>query len=436
MPDEPRKEKVPTNPITVVNIRYAPSAISHTMDVDQIHGILRSAEAGDTRNLFALYRDIISSHAHLQGEFSKRKLAVLGDEMSILPADDKLKPDVDLADAIRSMIAGCRSWLQACSHLMDGCLHPVSLVEKVWSVNPSRPYYSLAKLIAVPHYLLDFMQGDLRVFDVDPTSGAVLTTSHLADESRYIIHRGHILTAPDCWGGPMRAILFWWMLSTMDREWWARFLDRYGSPFLKGTYPSGDHESRSVLERAFALSVKLGGLVVSEGTTVELVNAAASSSGDSYQRFYEICNREMSKLVIGQTLSAEAQSTGLGSGVSEQQENVRQDIRKFDAAMLSQTLRDQLFTQFAQVNGYPGAIPTMGWGADSAADIRATTALLQSLGQAGLEPTDEGVDMLSRKTGIPLQRRASPAVMPFAVQEVGGPRPFHLPPRRRPTPAQ
>jgi hypothetical protein len=82
----------------------------------------------------------------------------------------------------------------------------------------------------------------------------------------------------------MRSILFWWLLATMDREWWARFLDRYGSPFLLGTYPRGDADSRSVMERAFALAVKLGGLVVSADTKVELSQAAATASRPAAQR--------------------------------------------------------------------------------------------------------------------------------------------------------
>lgn len=52
-----------------------------------------------------------------------------------------------------------------------------------------------------------------------------------ADATRYIIHRGHVMPTPDTWGGPARALLFWWLLSSMSREWWSQFLERYGQPF-------------------------------------------------------------------------------------------------------------------------------------------------------------------------------------------------------------
>lgn len=435
---------VPTDPITVVNLRYEPSALAHGMDVDRLHSILRSAESGDTRDLFSLYRDIVLSDAHLQGEFSKRKLAVLGDAMSFQPFDATVSADADAAIAVRAMVSACKSWRIGCAHLLDASLYPVALVEKVFAADQtpapgdtgrSLPF-RLSRLVPVPHYLLDFTQGVMRVYDVNPTSGEILSTSHLPDPTRYIVHRGHVLSTPDNWGGPMRSILFWWLLSAMDREWWARFLDRYGSPFMVGTYDRGDKDSRSVLERAFALSVKLGGLVVADGTRVEIKETAAASTGEAYERFLSICQREKSKLILGQTLSAEAQPTGLGSGVSQQQETVRQDIRKFDAMMLSETLRDQLVSQYMQINSLPGSTPTIVWGSDSTDESRATIDLLKSIRETDVELTDEGLATVSSRTGLQLRRRAAGGLPGFlSAAEVGATHPFSasslLPPLRR-----
>ena len=58
---------------------------ANLMTVDKLHAILREAEIGSVDRLFALYRDIISGHTHLQTEFNTRKLAVLGDPISFAP---------------------------------------------------------------------------------------------------------------------------------------------------------------------------------------------------------------------------------------------------------------------------------------------------------------------------------------------------------------
>ena len=406
-----------TSEISVLSLRYEPAAIAQILDVTRLHSILRSAESGDVRDLMALYRDIIAQDSHLQAEFAKRKMAVVGDSMELAPADPKSAIDVATRDLIVANISECDGWRLALAHLMDSTLYPVSLVEKIY--RPSGlacPSFTLARLVHVPHHLLDFTTGKLRLYDVDQQTGALLSTTQAPDPNRYIIHRGHILTTPDNWGGPMRSILFWWLLSTMSREWWARFLDRYGHPFLVGSYPRGDRDAKSVLERAFALSVRLGGLVVSDGTRVELKEASTTATGDAYERFISLCNREKSKLVIGQTLSAEAAPTGLGSGVSQQQELVRQDIRAFDAQLLADSLRDQLFDQIAAINGAAGMLPKQSFGRDIALTADRTTKTLTALRSTDFEPDDSATPPLSAALGITLRRRAVSAVpSPFSA---------------------
>jgi phage gp29-like protein len=410
--DEARfnRSEVPDTALTEENWMAEPSSLAASMNVTRIHATIQAAEGGYTRDLFSLYRDVILIDSHIQSEFSKRLLAVVGDQMSILPYDKASEEDVEVATALNHQISACRSWRRAAIHLLNATLFPVSVVEKVYRATPSG--YELRDLVPVPHHMLDFVSGRLRIYDVD-SLGNVLGSSHDPDPNRYIIHRGHLLTTPDNWGGPFRSILFWWLLSSMDREWWARFMERYGTPFPVGKYR--DQEGRTVLEKAFAMSTRLGGLVISEGTEVDLKQAAASDSASAYERFLSICQREKSKLIIGQTLSGEAQPTGLGSGTANLQEGVRQDIRKFDAAMLSETLRGDLFAQWVLINNQRGNAPRMAWGADSVDEQRATTSLLKSLSDAGLEVTDDAIPVLSERIGLSLQRRSSQPGSPFGT---------------------
>lgn len=406
------KSDVPTRPISTVSALMEPCQMALNMDAGKILAVVSEAEAGQTRNLFALYRDVIIVDSHIQSEWTKRKLAVLGDSISVLPFDKKTPADVTTAEAVNAAIAGCKDFRMACSHMMDSSLYPVAVIEKVFS--PVQNGYAIANLVPVPYHLLDWTSGKLQIFDIDPANGYIMSTKHDPDPNRYIIHKGNLLTAPDNWGGPMRSILFWWLLSAMSREWWARFLDRYGSPFLVGKF--ADTEGKNLLERAFSLATRLGGIVCSRDTEIEIQKVSAADSGDAYENFLSICQREKSKLIIGQTLSSEAQPTGLGSGTSSLQGAVRDDIRKFDAMMLSDTLIHQLITQFCQINNLPGRIPKIVWGSQSNEDVKATGALLQSLAQANVELTDAGVTQLSENLGYSLQRRSAPAALnPFSA---------------------
>ena len=409
----PRKPKTvpprpPTDTLTVVDSRNDPGNQARGMSVDAVHSAIMAAEQGYTRDLFALYRDMIISDSHAQQEFTKRKLATLSQTPTVIPhqtADDPTPEDTAAADFVRENLDNASAMLDAYNHLLDAVLWPVAVLEKTFVVEDGE--FRLAKLTPVPHYLLDFASGELRIFDVGPDR-RVLSTTHPADPARYIIHRGHLLTTADNWGGPMRSLLFWWLLSSQSREWWARFLDRFGGPFLLGKYDAGDDQSRTLMERAFKLSTRLGGLVVTRETEVEIMQAAASATGEAYERFIALCNDEKSKLIIGQTLSSSSKSTGLGSGVADLQSSVRSDIRAFDATKLGMTLRDQLFKQLLEINVMPGTAPTASFGQELSRDsVQVSGAILQALFAAGLQIADDGIASLSKQLGLSLERRQS-----------------------------
>jgi phage gp29-like protein len=420
MPKRRAKQPAPpTDQLTVIDSRNEPLNIARGMSVDAVHAAIQQAEIGDVRSLFALYRDLIMSSAHIQAEFSKRKLAVLGQQPTIAAfktGDPEKAEAAAAATFIGDNLADAMAVFRAYNHLLDSCLWPVSVVEKTFVVEDGK--FRLATLTPVPHYLLDFSSGRLRIFDVTQ-DGTILSTTHDASPDRYIIHRGHLLTTADNYGGPMRAILFWWLLGNMSREWWGRYLDRFGSPFLVGKYDSGDNDSKSVMERAFKLATRLGGLVITKESQVEIVQAAAASTGEAYDRFIQLCNNECSKLIVGQTLSASATSTGLGSGVANLQASVRSDIRAFDATMLGQTLRDQLFTQLLDINGISGNAPSISFGQEISRDsVQVSGAILQSLFASGLQLTDEGVAALSRQLGLQLERRSASAPLNLSTLSI------------------
>ncbi|HTJ78489.1 MAG TPA: DUF935 family protein [Rariglobus sp.] len=409
------KALIPQNRVTIMSQHAIPSSIAATIDVDRVHEILRAAEAGDVQQLFQLYQDIIISDSHLQGRLTDRKEAVLSDTLNILPFNKKDADDVAAAEAIKEMIADCDDWEKGCAHLLDSHLYPLSIVEKTFrpSSKPGRRY-DLAELTPVPYQLIQFFRGYLEILPTDPATGYPLASTGVPPETtRYIIHRGHLLTGiTDNWGGPMRSLIFWWLLSMMDRDWWARFLDRYGSPFMVGKYDQADDTSRTVLERAFSLAVRLGGLVVSKETEVEIKQAAASDSGEAYKTFIELCNQEKSKLILGETLSSDAQSTGMNSGNAKLHGEKRSDKRKADGRRLGATLRSNLFAQYLRINNIPGRAPIAVWGSISSVELEALAELLTALTAGGLRIADTGLELLSEQVGFPIERAPATAAMP------------------------
>lgn len=407
-----KKKAIPVEDrVIVMNPAHELPSSVREMTADRLMGIISLAENGDTRELFALYRDVIASDNQILTEFTKRKAAVLGDTVNIVPWDKKNAADVKAKDRCWSLV-DLDPFQDAQNWLLNAAMYPVAVCEKIFRATGSG--YELAGIVPVHYQLLDFRTGALRIFDVDE-NGNPQPTSHEADPNRYIIHRGHVLPLPDNWGGPMRSILFWWLLRTMSRQWWAGLLERFGVPFLKGKY--ADEDGRRVLERAFQMAVRLGAIVVSKGTEVEVVQATASDSSNSHERFIELCNREISKLIVGQTLSGQSSPTGeLGGGTANLQGEVRDDLRKMDARLLANTMRSQLLVQFCKINGETGHAPVLLFGSDSAAELKAMMGILESLSNAGFEPDDDGAAALAERVGFGIRRKAvMPPSMPFNV---------------------
>ena len=412
---------IPEDAITIFNDRNELPSELRNLTAASLLAAIDEAQGGSTASLFSIYRDLIASDNQLQSEFAKRKGAVTGDTISIQPWNKQNPADVSAKDLCAPLVDSS-SFANACSWLLNGVLFPVAVAEKVYARTPGG--FRISSIIPVPYRLLDYRDGILKIFDTD-RDGNVLATTHAADPSRYIVHRGHELPIPDTWGGPMRSILFWVLLRTMGRQWWADLLERFGMPFLKGKYK--DQAGKEVLERAFRLALRLGGIVVSANTEVEIKQAAAGDSSSSHSLFIELCNKEISKLIVGQTLSSNSEPTGIGQGATPLQGEVKDDVRKSTARQLSMTLRDQLFGQLVSINGLSGHAPIVIFGADSAADAFQLLSGVKHLYEAGLEPDDDGLATIQERVGYGIRRRTAAAqgfpfsAMPLSAAPVSPP---------------
>ncbi len=396
----------PTPRRVILGSSHEPTAIAQTIDAGRLHDILRSAEAGDMSDFFALARDVTAGHGHTLAEFGKRKLAVLAKAQGIAAKDRKDPRQRLIADQLNDHLDSLSTWLPGMVHLLDSTIYPVAVLEKFWKTS-DRPgwRFELEELRPVPYRAFDFTLGYLRIRDLDE-NGAPLGTFHDLDPLRYVVHRGHLLTStPDTWGGPLRAILFWWLFAVMDRDWWARFLERFGAPFMEGTYDRTDDNSRMLLERAFSAATRLFGIAVPDGASVKIHQANTSQGGDAFEQFHSVANQEISKIILGQTLSAQGQNLGLGGGQAAIQGDVRDDIRVFDALLLGATVRTQIFASLIHLNGWQIESPRITWGGE----LEINAEMLKSLREAGLDFTDEAIETISKQTGIELVRATSPA---------------------------
>jgi phage gp29-like protein len=417
---------VPSRNIT---LRQEPTPLSSTATATTIQNALRAAEQGDTRQLFTLYRDIFGGQGHVMSELNKRKMAVLSEQWNVIPVDKSKPDDVKAAESCKEMVKIADGWMNCMNVLMDATLWPVVVGEKIFRpVNKGETDLPLRFTFSYLHQInpqllcfnpgwgygddapIDQWESQVRLFPVNDRGFTFfsLADAKFLEQDRHMVYRGHTQSGRDCWGGPMRAILGWWFLAECGRDWFGRFMERYGSPFVVGKIDAKNPTAVTFMQTAFAEATKIGGMVIDHGSEVQLVSAASAANEQAYQSFLEVCHREISKIILGQTLSADSQPTGLGSSVGKLHSDVREDIKKYDRLCLGNAIERQIFAQFLKLNAIRGRVPKIVWGGLEAEDSQAMGNLLVSLNTAGLQPTDDALEGIGEKIGFPIERKEAP----------------------------
>ena len=143
--------------------------------------------------------------------------------------------------------------------------------------------------------------------------------------------------------------LFYFMLKSYDVTSWAAFIDRYGFPIRLGKYSrKASPDDIKTLRRAVASIGADFGAVIPEGATIEIIESKTSSENtDAYQKMATWIDKQISKLVLGQTMTTD---DGSSRAQGEIHEEVRQDIAAADALAIADTLNSSLIVPYVNFN--------------------------------------------------------------------------------------
>ena len=163
---------------------------------------------------------------------------------------------------------------------------------------------------------------------------------------------------PFGWGLGSR--LFWPILFKRQLARFSlAFADKYGSPAAVGKFPQNRKDLRDEMLNMLQKFAQEGILVIPDGTSVEFLSASTGGA-DVYEKLLGYFDREISKCVLGETGSTDQQGSG-GSRARDQVGNeVRIEISKADADLLSDTLNRTLVRWDVQFN-YPDAALPKVW---------------------------------------------------------------------------
>jgi phage gp29-like protein len=218
----------------------------------------------------------------------------------------------------------------------------------------------------------------------------------------------------------------------------AEFLETFGLPIIVGKYFSGaSQDERASLMRAVTALGHNARAIMPAEMQME-IETITGSTGQPHLTMVDWADRAQSKAILGQTMSAEAKASGLGSGNADFHREVRHDILLADARQISGTVtRDLLYPLLALNRGGIDGLrrcPRLVFDTSEGEDLASYAESLPKLVAAGMKKIP--VSWVHEKLRIPEAADGEETLgTPSSSSEVGAGG-IDVPPPRRPGAAQ
>lgn len=292
--------------------------------------------------------DEVDRDAHSGSVLQTRYLAVAGEKWEISPgADDDRSREI--AAFVTKALKNC-NLLQAAQELLQGILYGYYVGEIMWAEQGKAiiPARILAKH---PRRFGFTKERELRMLTRDqPRDGEAVP------ERKFIVFSSGASDNP--YGKALGQRLWWpvWFKKQGIR-FWLIFLEKFGMPTGVGKYPAGakDADKKTLKDAVEAIHSETG-IIIPDTMMVELIEASRGGTV-TYESLCDYMDRQISKAVLGQTLTTEVSGSG-SYAASQTHDEVRQDIKEADAGMLAECFNETLIKwlvdyNFAGVTDYP-----------------------------------------------------------------------------------
>ncbi len=382
---------------------------------DRLTQILREAEFGDPFLYLELAEEMEEKDLHYLAVLSSRKEAVSQLDLEVLPASNE-KDDLRAAEMVRAMFAGSAlDMASAMVDILDAIGKGFSATEIVWETSEREWFPRRLRWRDPRWFMFDWVSGEellVRTLDSERASIAsegeeTARGAHFKGSGLYGALRGNIgiqpLTEPllpykfivhlakakaglPIRGGLARAAGWSYLFKNYVLKDWMTFAEVFGQPLRVGKYGAGATEQdKETLLQAVANIGTDAAAIIPESMLIEFTEARQSGSAELYQGFCQYLDAQVSKAVLGQTLTTEIPQGAGSRAAAEVHDTVRRDILSADARRLAATINRDLVRPIVDLNlgprkNYPRV--TLGMADDS--DVAGLVDILTKLADHGM----------------------------------------------------
>ncbi|WP_454843793.1 DUF935 domain-containing protein [Pseudomonas gorinensis] len=345
----------------------------------RLAAILQGAAEGNAHDYLTLAEEMEEKDLHYASVLGTRKLAISGLSIRVEAASDDAE-DVRRADQLKEIVDSPEfGELQA--DLTDAMGKAYAVSEIMWdrsgkTWNPAR-----------------FEPRDQRFFQFDRDTGRELRLLDEADmvngvalaPYKFIVHLPRIRSGLPIRGGLARLAAVAYMCKAWTWKDWMGFADIFGMPMRVGRYgPGASKDDIATLMSAVANLGSDAAAVIPDSMRIDFTQAAnVAGAGDFFKGLAEWWDKQVSKAVVGQTMSTDDGSSQAQATIHNE---VRLDLLQADAKAESNTLNRYFVRPWCDLNFAPGRnYPKLILDVPQPEDIKILISALEKLVPLGLK---------------------------------------------------
>lgn len=320
-------------------------------------GIYRQAEGGYPLSQCDLIDDIIENDPHLRNLLEQRAQAVAGKPW-IIQAGGSRPQDEEAANLLRGALANVPTFSAFLEHQLGFNRYGWAASEADWEFVEVE-----GRTVAAP---VHFANVPARRFRIAPNDELRLITKDYANEGEELAPGKWVVTRRSgvkvARSGLMRTAAWFALYKRFGTRDWVIFAEKFGIPLVLAVYEeTSDETSKDVAAEIVENIGDDGGAVIPKGIGVEIHSEGRNSdSSATHGGLIAYCNREMSKLINGSTLSNDSGDSGGASyALGDVHAEVRWDNVLYDAERIQESFRDCISSAFVKFNELDAEPPTL-----------------------------------------------------------------------------
>jgi phage gp29-like protein len=381
---------------------------------ERLTGIMQRAEFGDPYLYLELAEEMEEKDLHYLAVLGTRKNAVAQLDLIVRAASSGAE-DQRAAAMVREMI--CEGPIQLDSVLfdvLDAVGKGFSATEIMWDTSGREWFPAQLKWRDPRWFAFDWISGEevlVRTLkgEMIPVEGdaAAAQPTHFGGEGILSSLRGGIgiqpMTAPlapykfvthfakakaglPIRGGLARAAGWSYLFKNYILKDWVTFAEVFGQPLRVGKYhPGASEKDKQALLSAVSRIGTDAAAIMPESMVIEFTEAHQNGGSELYQNFCQYLDAQVSKAVLGQTLTTEMPPSGGSRAAAQVHEGVRRDIMNADARRLAATLARDLVRPIVELNmGPQRQYPKIELGLPDDSDVKVFAEIVAMLADRGL----------------------------------------------------